>query len=150
MERALRQKLRGGKFQNVSKKRSKTMSAIKGQGNRTTEARLRFAFVGAGLSGWQVHPAGVEGHPDFLFREAKLAIFVDGCFWHGCPKCGHYPANNQAYWREKIEVNRRRDRRVSTHLRQQGYEVIRIWEHELRGSTTRSLQKVTSALLARN
>lgn len=79
-----------------------------------------------------MHPSDLPGTPDILFRSAHLAVFVDGCFWHGCRKCGHIPATNSAYWAEKINRNRARDRRVTAQLRQRGFRVIRIWEHQLK------------------
>ena len=57
-----------------------------------------------------MHAVGTPGTPDFIFEERKVAVFVDGCFWHGCPRCGHVPHANAAYWTAKIEANRRRDR----------------------------------------
>lgn len=84
-----------------------------------------------GFRGWCVTPADVLGCPDFVFREEKVAIFVDGCFWHGCKRHLRMPASNAAYWQAKIERNRKRDRQVSRALRQQGWRVIRVWEHTL-------------------
>ncbi len=60
----------------------------------------------------------------------RVAIFVDGCFWHGCPKHGTWPLRNGAFWREKIEANRRRDRETDSFLRSAGWKVVRIWEHD--------------------
>jgi len=62
----------------------------------------------------------------------KLAVFVDGCFWHSCPKHATKPANNAAFWRKKLSANKARDRRVTRTLRRLGWRVVRIWEHELR------------------
>jgi DNA mismatch endonuclease, patch repair protein len=70
--------------------------------------------------------------PDFVFRQLRVAVFVDGCFWHGCPKHVTWPKTRAAFWRQKIEGNRTRDRQVNRHLRVRGWTVIRIWEHELR------------------
>jgi G:T-mismatch repair DNA endonuclease (very short patch repair protein) len=70
--------------------------------------------------------------PDFVFRQVRLAIFVDGCFWHGCPKHATWPANLAAWWRRKIRGNQARDRLVNRSLRRAGWRVLRIWEHELR------------------
>jgi len=92
---------------------------------------LRFALVGAGVRGWTTHNRSVPGSPDFLFREAALAIFVDGCFWHGCPACGHVPRTRRQYWGAKIARNRQRDRKVTRRLRALGFRVLRFWEHDL-------------------
>ena len=70
--------------------------------------------------------------PDFVFRQQRLAIFVDGCFWHGCPKHSNMPANNRAFWMKKLTGNQTRDRLVTRTLRKNGWRVLRVWEHELR------------------
>lgn len=70
--------------------------------------------------------------PDFVFPKLKLAVFVDGCFWHGCPKHATWPKQNAAFWRAKILGNIQRDRLVNRTLRKAGWRVLRIWEHELR------------------
>lgn len=132
MEKALRATLPSGEFQNVSPARSRGMKAVRGKGNRTTEQRLRFAMVRAAIAGWVLHPKRVPGSPDFLFPAAKLVVFVDGCFWHGCEKCGHLPKSNSAYWSEKVRRNRERDARTTATLRGLGFAVVRLWEHELR------------------
>lgn len=69
-------------------------------------------------------------HPDIVFTRAKVAVFVDGCFWHCCPDHGSAPKSNTPYWGPKLEANRSRDRRVDAALRADGWLVIRIWEHE--------------------
>lgn len=136
LERILRKELPGGKFQDVPAARSRTMSAIRGRGNRTTEVRLRYMLVSAGLKGWKMHPPWIQGRPDFFFTHQRLAIFVDGCFWHGCKKCGHFPKSNSRFWRVKIERNRQRDLTTRRRLRASGIQVLRVWEHELTGPVT--------------
>ena len=111
--------------------RSKIMSRIRSKGNRSTEIAMRMLLVRAGISGWRLHPKGVTGNPDFIFPETHLAIFVDGCFWHGCPECGHIPKSNRKYWQTKILRNMERDKRVRSQLRDDGWTVLGIWEHEL-------------------
>ncbi|MGO8836541.1 MAG: very short patch repair endonuclease [Limisphaerales bacterium] len=69
--------------------------------------------------------------PDFVFLKSRTAIFVDGCFWHGCPKHATRPVNNRAFWRRKLAGNKVRDRLVTRTLRALGWRVVRIWEHEL-------------------
>lgn len=142
MEKALRKTLKNGKFSGVSETRSKAMSAVKGKGNKTTEVRFRLALVRSGISGWKMHASGIIGKPDFYFPEQKLVIFIDGCFWHGCPKCGHIPKSNTKYWREKISRNKKRDKSVTRKLRYRNYKVIRIWEHELKGSISRRVREI--------
>src|SRR6266478_771289 len=132
MERLLRKKLLGGAFLNVSESRSKAMAAIKSRGNLTTERRFRSALVRAGIRGWTIQPRGLVGSPDFCFPAEKLIVFVDGRFWHGCPRCGHIPKTNSSFWRAKIRRNIERDRKNGRKLRAGHFRVVRIWEHELR------------------
>jgi DNA mismatch endonuclease (patch repair protein) len=80
---------------------------------------------------WQSVPT-FRVKPDFVFRKAHLAIFVDGCFWHGCPKHATWPANNKEFWRRKLAGNKTRDWVVNRVLRRAGWRVIRIWECDLR------------------
>jgi len=110
--------------------RSRVMSAIRSKGNKETELRLAKILQRAGLAGWRRHQL-LPGRPDFLFPKARLALFIDGCFWHGCPRHGQTPASNEAYWLPKLLANRTRDRRVDRELRALGWKVIRVWEHEL-------------------
>ena len=67
---------------------------------------------------------------DLVFRRAKVAVMIDGCYWHGCPEHFKQPSTNTAYWRDKIEGNRRRDHETDQLLAQAGWEVLRFWEHE--------------------
>ncbi len=111
-------------------KRSEVMSRIRGRGNRATELALVRVFRAHGITGWRRHQA-VFGKPDFVFAKLKLALFVDGCFWHGCPKHATKPKNNAAFWRKKFAANKARDLLVTRTLRARGWRVLRIWEHEL-------------------
>jgi DNA mismatch endonuclease (patch repair protein) len=120
------------------------MRAIRSRGNRSTEWRLRAMLVHRAVRGWKLHPGNVLGVPDFFFRFEKLAVFVDGCFWHGCPKCGHIPKSNTEYWQRKIDGNRKRDRRVTKELRKTGYKVIRIWECEVRSNPGHCAKRISS------
>jgi DNA mismatch endonuclease (patch repair protein) len=106
------------------------MSRIRGKGNLSTELRLIRLMRIAGITGWRRHHP-VLGKPDFVFPKKKLAVFVDGCFWHMCPRCGYTPANNADFWRTKLKGNRERDRIVTRSLRKIGWTVLRIWEHEM-------------------
>lgn len=116
-------------------KRSDVMSRIRSQGNKATELRLIAIFREAGITGWR-RKQPLLGKPDFVFRKQRLAIFVDGCFWHGCPQCYRRPASNQTYWDEKIRKNHSRDLRVTRELRKAGWSVLRIWEHQLSAKNT--------------
>ena len=115
----------------TKRKRSAVMSAIRSRGNAATELRLIAIFRAHGITGWRRHRP-VFGHPDFVFPALKLAVFVDGCFWHGYPIHGTRPKQNAAFWEKKFAANRTRDRLVTRTLRARGWLVVRIWEHELR------------------
>ena len=112
-------------------KRSEVMSRIRGRGNKDTELALIRVFRAQQITGWRRHRP-LFGKPDFVFPKLRLAVFVDGCFWHGCPKHATKPRTNAAFWKRKFAVNKKRDRLVSQTLRKAGWRVLRIWEHELR------------------
>lgn len=126
--------------------RSANMRSIVGHGNKTTERRIRALIARARLRGWELHPDGVAFHPDVWFPSRRLAIFVDGCFWHGCPRCGHVPKTNGRYWSAKIARNRRRDARARRELNRIGYSVVRIWECALRDEPERCVDRVRRAI----
>lgn len=127
-------------------KRSEVMSRIRGKGNRDTELALARLLRTERITGWRRHYP-ILGKPDFAFPKAHVAVFVDGCFWHQCPRCSNLPANNRAFWERKLSANVNRDRLVTRGLRSQGWTVVRIWEHSLRDSTA-ALRRVRSALRA--
>jgi DNA mismatch endonuclease, patch repair protein len=77
------------------------------------------------------------GKPDIVFRRARLVVFVDGCFWHGCPQCGRRTKSHRAFWRRKIDRNRRRDRVVTRGLQRAGWQVVRIPEHSIKRPSAR-------------
>jgi DNA mismatch endonuclease, patch repair protein len=118
----------------TKEKRSQIMAAVRSKGNKTTEMTLIKIFRKHGVNGWRRH-APLVGCPDFVFREERLAVFVDGCFWNGCPKHLRNPKGNRHYWRRKIQRNRKRDVFVTRTLRRAGWFVLRVWEHELRGES---------------
>ena len=111
--------------------RSALMTKVRGRGNLSTERAVEAALRREGIVGWLKHPESVEGSPDFYFPTSRLALFVDGCFWHACPRCGRLPKSHVEFWRTKIERNRRRDETVRRRLRATGYHVVRVWEHEV-------------------
>ena len=111
-------------------KRSAVMSRIRGKGNQDTELRLIQIFRANEVTGWR-RGSKLAGKPDFVFRAQHIAVFVDGCFWHGCPIHATWPKQNATFWCEKITKNKARDRFVSRTLRAGGWKVLRIWEHEL-------------------
>jgi len=150
-------------------KRSEVMSRIRSRGNKDTELALLRVFRTHGITGWRRHvevrgqrgegrklvtgrtsgfaPRTFRVRPDFVFRQLRLALFVDGCFWHACPKHTTKPRNNAAFWRKKLAANKARDRLVTRTLRRNGWRVLRIWEHELaRKNEARLLRRIQRAL----
>ena len=117
----------------TKKKRSLVMAAIRSRGNKDTELKLTLILRSAGITGWRRHQP-VAGHPDFIFRRERLAVFVDGCFWHGCRWHCRMPQDNGQYWQAKISRNAARDRATTRLLRQTGWRVIRFWQHSLKDS----------------
>jgi DNA mismatch endonuclease (patch repair protein) len=114
------------------------------QRDTAPEVRLRKALWAAGMRGWRVHVKGVPGTPDLAWRSARLAVFVDGAFWHGHPD--YYWGQSGAFWNEKIERNRERDRRVDRELREQGWRVLRLWDFEVEKSVEDCVARVKRAL----
>jgi DNA mismatch endonuclease (patch repair protein) len=110
--------------------RSFNMSRIRGRGNASTELAMVRALRAAKITGWRRH-AELPGHPDFVFPRTRLAVFVHGCFWHGCPACYRKPGTNKRYWSGKVATNRRRDARVARQLRAEGWSVMTVWEHSV-------------------
>jgi DNA mismatch endonuclease, patch repair protein len=133
-------------FKKPTEKRSRNMSAIRSCGNKTTEKRLASLLRRYRIQGWRPHPRKILGNPDFLIEEKSVVVFVDGCFFHGCPYCGHIPRTNRAYWTAKIARNKRRDKLISKTLRDLGYRVVRIRECQLRTRPERCLARIERAL----
>lgn len=137
-------------------KRSDEMSRIRSRGNKATELALMRIFRACGIMGWRrqiqlrIAPEELRAgrgagkgraskismrdfkvRPDFVFSQRRIAVFVDGCFWHACPLHATKPKSNGAFWRKKLAANRARDRLVTRALRWADWRVLRIWEHEL-------------------
>lgn len=112
--------------------RSELMSRVRSKGTKTTELRLRDELLKSGLQGW-VQDYDLPGKPDFTWPVLKVAVFVDGCFWHG-HDCGRNlkPRSNVEAWNEKIVGNKKRDRKIDRELRLEGWSVVRIWECQLK------------------
>jgi DNA mismatch endonuclease (patch repair protein) len=115
------------------RKRSQVMAAIRSKGNKDTELKLASIFRAQGIKGWRRH-GPLPGKPDFIFPKQRLAVFVDGCFWHGCRWHCRMPQDNGQYWQAKISRNAARDRATTRLLRQTGWRVIRFWQHSLKDS----------------
>jgi DNA mismatch endonuclease, patch repair protein len=125
-------------------KRSEVMSRIRGRGNKDTELALIKLFRQHHITGWRRNQP-IFGKPDFIFPAAKLAVFVDGCFWHGCPRCYRRPESNRKFWDAKVARNRERDREVSRELRRLGWRVVRVWEHDLAKRGGECVRKIEAA-----
>ena len=126
--------------------RSRNMQAIKATNNASTERRIRAYLSRHGVSGWRIRPPGLPGSPDFIFPAKRIAIFVDGCFWHGCPKCGHIPKSNVKYWEPKLKRNKARDRAANSQLRSVGFKVIRLWECDIKRTPLKCVQAIRRLL----
>jgi DNA mismatch endonuclease (patch repair protein) len=111
-------------------KRSAVMSLIRRSGNKDTELRLIEIIKAHGITGWR-RGSPLVGKPDFIFPKLRLAVFVDGCFWHACPKHFRMPRSRSEFWAQKISRNQERDRLVNSTLQNNGWKVVRIWEHAL-------------------
>ena len=109
--------------------RSYNMSMIRGS-NTTPELKLKKTLK---TSGFTYQPKGVYGRPDFVNRKKKVAVFIDGCFWHGCKLHYNEPKSNITFWKSKLKRNLERDRKVNSELKEEGFKVIRIWEHDING-----------------
>lgn len=127
--------------------RSAIMAKVRSHGNRATELEFIRLLKKHRVTGWRRRQS-VFGNPDFIFRRERLAIFVDGCFWHGCGKCYRRPSSNQEYWDNKFRRNRTRDRKVVRELKKLGWRVVRIWEHSLK-EPERVLARILRAISAR-
>lgn len=123
------------------------MSRIRSKRNATTELKLLSLLHAARVRGWQRN-SRLPGKPDFIFPKDKLAIFVDGCFWHG-HSCGRNlkPKRNAALWLKKISTNRLRDARTTRTLQRMGWSVIRIWECSLAKRPESCVRRIQRALI---
>jgi len=118
------------------------MSRIRSKDTKP-EMRLRRALHAEGVR-YRVH-AKLPGKPDIVFGPARLAVFVQGCWWHACPEHFRMPKSNVDFWRSKFDRNVERDRRVASKLRRMGWSVLHFWEHEINGDLDTVVRKVLSA-----
>ncbi len=112
-------------------KRSEIMKKVRSKNNKSTELKLIQIFKENNIHGWRRNYK-VKGHPDFVFLNKKIAIFVDGCFWHGHDCRNTKPKDNQEYWDKKRERNMKHDKEITEYFENRGWTVIRIWECELK------------------
>lgn len=129
----------------TKKQRSRTMSHIRGR-DTEPELILRRKLWRQGIRFYRTHLKGVIGTPDIAFPGLKVAVFVDGCFWHGCPKCYREPSSNTNFWRQKVSRNAERDRRVNDSLMKQGWSIFRVWEHDVRTTPDAVAQEIVALL----
>lgn len=116
--------------------RSKIMASVRTSGG-TTEIKMEKLLRLRGAHGYRKQWP-IAGKPDFAWPKLRVALFVDGCFWHGCPRCNRPSKSNTDFWKSKIVSNRRRDRRVSRKLRKDGWSVLRVWECRISEERTAS------------
>ena len=125
--------------------RSIWMAKVRAKGNLSTEIAFMRLLRKSRLSGWRRHQR-LPGTPDFVFFKERLAIFLDGDFWHGNPQKYKTPKTNSRFWDSKIQRNRIRDRVVNRQLKSKGYRVIRIWESSLKKDPAKWMKKIFSTL----
>ena len=127
-------------------KRSAIMRQVKSKKNKSTELRLIKIFKENGVTGWKRNYP-VIGHPDFVFLKQRIAVFVDGCFWHGHDCRNTRPSANEEFWRKKRERNIKHDKEITELFESRGWTVIRIWECELKQQNCeRTLLKIKKYL----
>ena|SRR2546421_12517288 len=115
----------------TKQERSRIMRSVRGRGNASTELKVVRLLREHKITGWRRH-LPLAGRPDFAFPKSRVALFVDGCFWHGCPAHLRMPSSNVEYWRGKVGRNMERDARVTRELEAKGWRVLRMWEHEIK------------------
>ena len=111
-----------------SEVRSKIMSKIRGKW--TASEKIIHNFLKGNKIKHTMHPK-LPGNPDVFLKDFNAVVFIDGCFWHNCPKHGHIPESNVKYWKQKIKRNVKRDLKNTKALEKEGFKVIRIWEHDI-------------------
>ena len=110
------------------------------------ELLLRKALHKMGLR-YRLHRKDLPGKPDIVFGSSKVAVFVDGCYWHNCPEHGTIPKNNREWWKEKFQRNRERDNRKDAQLKEMGWLPIHVWEHEHPDTAARNIEKLVKERL---
>jgi len=121
-------------------KRSRVMSSIRAKDTRP-ELAIRKLLWNEGIR-YRKHDGSVHGRPDISNKSRKVAVFIDGCFWHGCPRCYKEPKSNVSYWREKIIRNKKRRTLVKSNLRKDGWKVFEFWEHHVNNNPEKITMKI--------
>ena len=91
-------------------------------------------------------PKGIPERPDFANKSKKIALFIDGCFWHKCPRCYKPPKSNKKYWKAKVERNTKRDKHVNRKMKKEGWTVIRFWEHQVKENELHIIKKINKQI----
>lgn len=126
------------------KQRSYNMSRI-GSKNTSLEKKIINLLSLYKIRGYKKHDK-LPGNPDIVFQKRRLAVFIDGCFWHKCPRCFQEPATRRQFWLNKINGNVRRDKNVNRTLKKNKWVVLRLWEHEIRKRPERAFKKIVKQL----
>ena len=129
--------------------RSELMSRIRKQGNKSTETRMVKLLRSHGLIGWRRH-LPIPGHPDFAWPKHRLALFVDGCFWHSHDCKRFFPRTHIKYWKNKLVGNAARDRSITRTLRSGGWCVLRVWECNLKNKSRIVAHRIEQHLMQSN
>lgn len=128
-------------FKNVSAKRSNNMKAIKSVSK--LEDEVSKALWKNGVR-YRRNVKSLFGNPDFAIKKYKVVIFIDSCFWHACPIHGNKPKNNKEYWEKKLIKNTKRDIIVNNFYKDNGWHIVRVWEHDLKNNFDFTIQEIVS------
>ena len=128
----------------TQEQRTYNMSKIRGK-NTGPEIKLRKLLWSKGIRGYRIH-FKLPGKPDIVFTKKRIAIFIDGCFWHKCPVCFQEPETRKEFWIKKIRSNVDHDKKVNDLLQSEGWTIIRIWEHEIRKEPENAVKKIIALL----
>jgi DNA mismatch endonuclease (patch repair protein) len=129
----------------TKEQRAYNMSKIRGK-NTAPEIKLRKLLWSEGIRGYRIH-FKLPGKPDIVFSKKRVAIFIDGCFWHKCPVCFQEPETRKEFWMKKILSNIDRDVKVNIQLKEKGWTVIRIWEHEIKKNPSSVIETIREKLV---
>ena len=126
--------------------RSRVMRAVRSSNAKSTERRFRAILAAKGVGHWKSGQSQLPGKPDLVFFDRRLAVFLDGCFWHGCPQCYRRPNSRREYWDAKLASNVARDVRSTNDLLAIGWQVLRFWEHEIRDQPVTCVSTIVERL----
>jgi len=118
------------------------MASVKSRDTKSTELKFISILKEKGITGWRRNYQ-LTGKPDLVFPRLKIAVFIDGCFWHGCPSHCRMPSSNVKYWNNKIGKNKIRDKQITKALKMKSWKIIRIWEHGIKtGKLNQKLNRI--------